>query len=370
MTSGSAPSCAVPPVEAGASFAFICLFWRIIMPIHIRCRAHVNLIIAALLGVMFACCCAVPALAEGKDATQTGVLIQTARVYAGAGVTSRVMFSLKKGARVVITGRSGDWFAVNTWLGKTGYIYSKYVTILAAVTPVVKPARVSLTISAAASMTDAMNAIQKLYQADHPNVTLTMNYGSSGALEQQIEQGAPVDVFISAANKQMDQLEGKSLVLAGTRKILLGNQLVLIAADGSTAVTSCNDLTKSAVKFVAIGEPSSVPAGQYAQEALTRMGLWNDLQSKLVMGKDVRAVLTYVASQNADAGLVYFTDALTSQDVRIVATIPEDSHSPIVYPAAVIGASKNQAAAKAFEAYLSGALATAVFRHYGFVAGH
>jgi len=344
------------------------------MPTHVRHLACANLIITALLVAMFVCCFAIPTVAAsptaGKTVTQTGVLTQAAKVYAGAGTMSKVMFSVKKGAKVIITGRSGAWFAVNTWLGKTGYIYFKYVRILASVVSVSKPVKVSLTISAAASMTDAMNKIQKLYQTDHPNVTLTMNYGSSGILEQQIEQGAPVDVFISAANKQMDQLEKKSLVVTGTRKVLLQNHLVLIVPKGISAVTGFDDLTKAAVKFIAIGEPSSVPAGQYAQETLTTMGLWDKLQSKLVMGKDVRTVLTYVESKNADAGLVYSTDVLTSQDVVVVTAAPEASHSPIVYLAAVISTSKNQPAAKDFEAYLSGALATAVFKNYGFVIGN
>jgi molybdate transport system substrate-binding protein len=343
------------------------------MTTRVRHFSCVSLFIAVLLVAVFVCSCAVPALAAttatGNGISQKGILIQAAKVYAGPGTTSKVLFTVKKDARIAITGHSGAWLAINTWLGKTGYIYSKYVTVLAVV-PVVQPARVSLTISAAASMTDAMNTIQKLYQAANPNVTLTMNYASSGTLEQQIEQGAPADVFISAADKQMDMLEKKSLVLAGTRKVLVRNHLVLIVPKGSTAVTSFDDLTKAAVKFFAIGEPSSVPAGQYAQESLTTMGLWDALQSKLVRGKDVRAVLTYVATRNADAGLVYSTDARTSRDVRVVTYAPEDSHSPIVYPIAVINTSKNQTAAKAFVAYLSGAFATAVFRSYGFVVGN
>lgn len=348
------------------------------MSTHIRTRFAV----AALLAIMVVCSIALPVsgivqAATGKAATQTGILTQTTRLYAGASATSRTLLSLKKGTKVTVISRSGVWYkaALTT---KTGYVLCKYVKIVPAAKPVAKPVtkpitkpvKVALTISAAVSMSDAMNKIQKLYQTANPNVTLTMNYGSSGALEQQIEHGAPADIFVSAANKQMDQLEAKNLVLAGTRKVLVQNHLVLIIPKGSTAVASFDDLTKSAVKFLAIGEPSSVPAGQYAQESLTKMGLWDKLQPKLVMGKDVRTVLTYVASKNADAGLVYSTDALTSKDVRVIATAPEDSHSPIVYPAAVISASKNQAAAKAFEAYLSGPLATAIFRGYGFAVGN
>ena len=343
------------------------------MPMRLRHLSRISLVVAVFLAVALVCSSAVPAFAAGTAGaaavSQKGVLLRAAKVYAGPQSTSSVLFTVRKDARVIVTGRSGAWCAVNTYLGRTGYIYGAYVKMLA-VAPVVPPAKVSLTISAAASLTDAMNTIQKLYQAACPNVTLTMNYASSGTLEQQIEQGAPADVFISAADKQMDMLAKKDLVLAGTRTILVRNHLVLIVPKGSTAVNSFDDLTKAAVKFLAIGEPSSVPAGQYAQESLTNMGLWQELQSKLVRGKDVRAVLTYVATRNADAGLVYSTDARTSRDVRVVTYAPEDSHSPIVYPIAVIKASKNQAAARAFVAYLSGAFATAVFRNYGFIVGN
>ena len=238
--------------------------------------------------------------------------------------------------------------------------------LLAAPAAAQSPATV---VFAAASMKTALDEIDALYTKE-TGKAVTVSYAASSALAKQIEQGAPADVFISAADKQMDMLAKKDLVLAGTRTILVRNHLVLIVPKGSTAVNSFDDLTKAGVKFLAIGEPSSVPAGQYAQESLTNMGLWQELQSKVVRGKDVRAVLTYVATRNADAGLVYSTDARTSRDVRVVTYAPEDSHSPIVYPIAVIKASKNQAAARAFVAYLSGAFATAVFRNYGFIVGN
>jgi molybdate transport system substrate-binding protein len=186
-------------------------------------------------------------------------------------------------------------------------------------------------------------------------------------LQRQIEQGAPVDIFISASPKEMDSLQSQGLLLSNIRKDLVRNSVVLIVPAGSTAVYGFRDLTKAAVKTVAVGEPQTVPAGKYAQEVLTHLGMYDQLKPKLVLAKDVRQVLTYVETGNADAGIVYATDAKISKNVNVVATAPEDSHSPVVYPAAVIKNSKNPAGAKAFLEFLAGEKARAVFQKYGFI---
>jgi molybdate transport system substrate-binding protein len=142
---------------------------------------------------------------------------------------------------------------------------------------------------------------------------------------------------------------------------------VLIVPEGNKAISGFQDLTKPAVKTVAIGEPQTVPAGKYAQEVLTHVGIYDQLKPKLVLAKDVRQVLTYIETGNADAGIVYATDAKISKKVTVVATAPENSHSPVVYPAAVIKNSTNPAASKAFLEFLAGEEARAVFGKYGFV---
>jgi molybdate transport system substrate-binding protein len=226
---------------------------------------------------------------------------------------------------------------------------------------------VALTVSAAASLTDAMNEIKGLYAKEKPNVTLTIQYGGSGTLQQQIEQGAPVDVFMSAAPTQMDALQNKSLLLEGTRKDLLTNKVVLIVpADSTAGITDFKDLAGSKVKRIAIGDPKSVPAGQYANEIFTKLGLTDKLKDKLVLAKDVRTVLTYVESGEVEAGVVFLTDAKTSTKAKVVVEAPESSHSPVIYPAAVIKSSKSADAAKDFLAYLGSASAKAVFEKYGF----
>ncbi len=228
---------------------------------------------------------------------------------------------------------------------------------------------VALSIQAASSLTDALTEISDQYSADNRNVTIEINFDSSGTLQEQISQGAPADLFISAANKNMDALEEDGLLLEGTRTNLLGNTLALIVpADSSLAVSSLVDLAGSGVKVVALGDAESVPAGKYAAQALKAAGVADAVNDKAVLGKDVRAVLTYVETKDADAGIVYQTDALVSDKVKIAAEIPSDTYDAIVYPAAVIGASENVDAAKAFLEYLSSPAAAKVWEKYGFTA--
>jgi molybdate transport system substrate-binding protein len=233
--------------------------------------------------------------------------------------------------------------------------------------PAPQAAKAELTVSAAISLKDALDEAKQLYTTANPSVSIAMNYGASGTLQLQIEQGAPVDVFLSAAPKQMDALESKGLVLEGTRKDLLRNEVVLIVPKDSTlGITGFRDLLKPDVKKVALGEPVAVPAGKYAQDVLTSLGIYDQVNAKAVLAKDVRQVLTYVETGDVDAGIVYKTDALSSAKVKVVVQAPADSHSPVIYPVAVIKASKNAAAAKAFEDFLSGPQADTIFEKYGF----
>ncbi|NJN22301.1 MAG: molybdate ABC transporter substrate-binding protein [Leptolyngbya sp. RL_3_1] len=226
---------------------------------------------------------------------------------------------------------------------------------------------ITLTISAAASVQDALQEVQVAYQDVAPNVTVTYNFGSSGSLAQQIVQGAPSDVFLSASGEWMDELAAQGDLVDGSRRDLLTNAMVLIVAQDETTVADFPDLQRADVGRVAIGEPDSVPAGSYAKAVLTTLNLFDALQPKLVFAKDVRQVLAYVETGNVDAGLVYATDAKLSDRVQIVATAPADSHPPIVYPVAVVQDSQHGAAAQAFVDFLSSDTAVAIFKEYGFV---
>lgn len=222
---------------------------------------------------------------------------------------------------------------------------------------------VNLTVSAASSLTDAMNEVAKLYQQQKPEVDITYNFASSGSLQQQIQQGAPVDVFISAAAKQMDALQDKQLLLKDTRTNLLQNQVVLIAPADTNSVNDFADLDN--VEKISIGEPESVPAGKYAKETLTALNLYTKVEPKTVLAKNVRQVLTYVETGNVDAGLVYATDAQQSK-AKVVALAPERSHAPVIYPVAVIKDSQELSAAREFVQFLASDEAGEVFERYGF----
>lgn len=223
-----------------------------------------------------------------------------------------------------------------------------------------------LLVSAAASLSDVLAEIQLLYTQQNPEIQLVYNFGSSGSLQQQIEQGAPVDVFISAAPKQMDSLEKKGLLLPETRKNLLTNSIVLVVPKTQESMTRFEDLTKDNIQRIAIGEPESVPAGRYAKEVLTSLNLFEILQSKIIYAKDVRQVLNYVETGNVDAGIVYQTDANLSEKVNIAATAPTSSHSPIIYPIAVIKDSQEFETAQEFITFISGETAKTVFEQNGF----
>lgn len=224
-----------------------------------------------------------------------------------------------------------------------------------------------ITVSAAISLKDALDEISRLYTSEHPGAEVHFNLGGSGTLQRQIEQGAPVDIFISASPKEMDSLQSQGLLAPGTRRELVKNSVVLIVPVSSAGVSSFQDLTKPAVKTIAVGGSQTVPAGKYAQEVLTHLGIYEQLKPKLVLAKDVRQVLTYVETGNADAGIVYATDAKISKKVMVAATASEDSHSPVVYPAALVKSSKNPAGAKMFLEFLGGEKAREVFQKYGFI---
>jgi molybdate transport system substrate-binding protein len=226
---------------------------------------------------------------------------------------------------------------------------------------------VELNVSAAASLTDAIKAIDDLYMQKNKNVTVVVNFASSGTLQQQIEQGAPADVFISAAAKQMNALQEGELIINDMRRDLLKNKVVLVVPSNSTLnITDFMDLINDDVKKVAIGDPESVPAGTYGKQTFDLLGITEKLQPKLILGSTVRQVLAYVESGDVDAGIVFSTDAAITDNVKIVADAPEEVNSKIVYPVAVIKSSNKVEAAEAYISFLFSDEAKAIFEKYGF----
>lgn len=228
----------------------------------------------------------------------------------------------------------------------------------------------TLTVSAAASLQPALTTLQAEYRLVEPTVQLSLNFGSSGALKQQILQGAPVDLFISADTKTMAELAGAGLVDPATQRDLLSNELVLVARPG-VPLRKWQDVARPEVKFLAIGDPERVPVGRYARATLVSLDLWKAVQPKLVLGQDVRQVLTAVVTGNADAGVVYASDVRRSTEsplgLVLVGDAPPGSHPPITYPIAVMAKTRQPAAARQFADWLGKPTARSIFVRYGFV---
>lgn len=224
---------------------------------------------------------------------------------------------------------------------------------------------VTLNVSAAASLQEAMVELEEKFKEVEPNVKLELNLGSSGSLQQQIEQGAACDVFISAGQKQMTALADKDLLLDGTNKTLLTNDLVLVTGEDKE-IKDLDTLATDKVEKLAIGDPESVPAGKYAKEVLDNTKLYDKVENKLVLAKDVKEVLSWVQKGNADVGFVYLSDATGVDDVDVVLTTDADSHSEIAYPVAVLKDSKQAKVAQQFEDFLLSDTAQNILEKHGF----
>jgi len=234
--------------------------------------------------------------------------------------------------------------------------------------PVAAEGPAPITVFAAASLTDALQAVGKAYTAK-TGVPVRFSFAASNLLAKQIEAGARADVFVSADRQWMDYVARAGFVAAGSRRNLLRGRLVLVApADSRTALRIVPNFALAWALGpsgrLAVGDPDYVPAGRYAKTALTRLGVWGAVQGKLARADNVRVALSYVARHAAPLGIVYETDARAEPGVKIVGVFPENSHPPIDYPVGVLrGASP---AAHGFAAYLNGAQSKAIFRRFGF----
>lgn len=241
-----------------------------------------------------------------------------------------------------------------------------YATVLICFTPTRARAE-EILVSAAASLTDVLQEISGGYRSMSKH-TVKFNFGPSSGLARQIDEGAPADMFFSADLPQMEKLDKSGRLEPGTRKNLLSNQLVIIVpADSKLAISSAKDLLNTAIKRVALAEPSSVPVGLYSKKYLTDEGLWNKVEAKVVPVQDVRATLASVESGNVEAGFVYKTDAAVSKKVKIVYEVPVDKGPKITYTVAIVKESKHKGVAHDFLNYVQSSAAKTAFKKYGFV---
>lgn len=244
------------------------------------------------------------------------------------------------------------------------------VTILAIAFSHLQPAtaqqKPTLLISAGAGLQPVLEQIKRVYQQNQPNVNITYNYGSSGSLQRQIEQGAKTDIFISATSHFMNPLEKQGLLLANSRKKLLRNEIALVTSKDSVTISTFQDLTKPFVKKIAVGEPRSVPIGKSAQEIFNYFKIYDQVKSKLVYGRNGPQVLNYVETGLVDAAIVHDSNAQASNKVKIVQIAPEKSYTPVVYEVAILKNSKNISASQNFVNFLFTQPVKSLFEKYGY----
>jgi molybdate transport system substrate-binding protein len=226
-----------------------------------------------------------------------------------------------------------------------------------------------ITVSAAASLTEAFTDIEEQFEDENPTIDINFNFAGSGTLRMQIEGGAPIDVFASASQSHMDILNNQSLIIEDSRKDFAANTVVLITpVDSELNISTPEDLISEEVETICIGNPETAPVGKYTVEALEETGLWDELESKTLLADDVKQVLVYVERGEVDAGFVYSTDAATSEPdtIEIKATVP--TVTPINYPIAVLSASEHQNEAQTFVDFVTSDEGKTILESYGFTA--
>ncbi|KKG12041.1 molybdate ABC transporter substrate-binding protein [Methanosarcina sp. 2.H.A.1B.4] len=242
------------------------------------------------------------------------------------------------------------------------------ILILAmAISPAAEQGPDTLTVSAAASLTEAFTDMESRFEAENPGIDVKMNFAGSGNLRMQIEGGAPIDVFASADQNHMDILSGEELIENSSRKDFAQNSLVLIVPATSTLnITGLEDLTAPEVDKISIGNPDTAPVGKYAHFALTEAGLWNQLENRTILAEDVKQVLVYVERGEVDAGFVYMTDAKTAEPgtIKIIASVPVST--PVSYPIAVVSSSEHKEEAQEFLDFVAGEEGQEILEEYGF----
>jgi molybdate transport system substrate-binding protein len=246
------------------------------------------------------------------------------------------------------------------------FLFSVLLTIITGCGADSHSKETELTVSAASSLQEALEETGEVFMKQNPDIKIVFNFGGSGSLQQQISHGAPVDLFVSAAEDQFNLLKSKQLIDQKNNVKLLKNELVLITQNTNKTIYSINSLTGQKISRIAIGTPETVPAGMYAKQALHSLHIWEDIEQKIIPTKDVRQVLSYVESGNVEAGIVYKTDAMISDKVRVIPFQGEALHDPIIYPAGVIAGTKHQEEAIIFLHFLKGKEAMKVFKKYGF----
>lgn len=223
-----------------------------------------------------------------------------------------------------------------------------------------------IAVFAAASLTDALKEIAVSYEKSSGH-KIRFNFAASNTLAQQIQAGAPADVFFSADEAKMDALAAAGLISEGSRRNVLGNSLVVVTARDGPPIETLRDLTKPSIRYLSLADPAAVPAGIYAKALLEKEGCWDAVKSKVVPAENVRTALAVVASGNAEAGIVYKTDTVISKEIKVALEIPAEQGPKIRYPVALLKDSRHKADAQRFLVYLTDKNSTDVFKKFGFI---
>lgn len=231
-----------------------------------------------------------------------------------------------------------------------------------------KKTKNELNVAAAVSLRDVLTEIGKNYQEDNPGVKINFNFGSSGTLKKQIGEGMSADLFIAADSREIEELVAEGKVKKETVTPLVSNRLVLVMRRDKDAKGRTIEELLGGAERIALGTPETVPVGRYARQALQYLGLWNKLQGQLIFTKDARQVLTYVETGNVDCGILYFSDAIRSSQVKIVGSFPENSYGPVLYEGVVVKGADNEEEARRFLNYLRQRDVMLIFTRYGFTA--
>jgi molybdate transport system substrate-binding protein len=243
------------------------------------------------------------------------------------------------------------------------------ILMATAIYPSAEQETTTITVSAAASLTEAFTDLATRFEEENPEIDLNLNFAGSGTLRMQIESGAPIDVFASASQKHVNLLSDAGLIDEDSRKDFAENSLVLIAPiDSQLNITDLQDLVDTEVERIAIGDPETAPVGNYAKQSITEAGLWDLLENKLVYGENVKQVLVYVETNEVEAGFVYMTDTKTAQSdmIKIITTVPVTT--PISYPIAIITSSEHKEESQKFVDFVTGEKGRSILGSYGFTA--
>ena len=223
-----------------------------------------------------------------------------------------------------------------------------------------------LLIGAAMSLREVTEDLEEAFRADNPDIAITFTYASSGALQNQIEEGASIDIFMSAAIAQMRNLEEAGLIYGSSRNVVTNSVALIVPADSTLNISSFADVADASVGIVGVGDPDAMPIGRFAQEIFTNLGIEDEVYAKAVIASDVLQILTWVELSEVDAGVVFMTDAITSDEVRVIEIADPALHTPSINPVGIVAGSPNTEAAQSFVDFLFTETARGIFEEHGF----